>query len=169
MKKTLFATLILCVVSVATFAQKGQGRGQGRGQAQAQGNVNHAPGAKHGERGPKLTLEERAAKQTEHLNQIVGLSADQASKVATINKSYIEKIQAIRKGKKGEMTEADKTAIKDLQKQRHAEVKSVLTPEQIEKWKAHHKAEREKVKSNESKGGVPQKSKSIEEQPGDLD
>lgn len=88
---------------------------------------------------------DRARVQTERMVKDLGLSDEQKTKVEAINLKYAEKAQALRAERKAEPGE-HKGEGKELMAERENEMKSVLTPEQFEKWNAQEKARIEKRK-----------------------
>lgn len=151
MKKLFFLIAMVGLFAISSSAQNdGTGKGkprQGQG-APHKGEGHKGEGRKGGEAHPKLTPDERAKKHTDHLNEIVGLNADQSAKIQAIHKAYIEKIQAVRNGtKKEEMTEDQKVQIRDLQKARFEEIKAVLTKEQAQKFHEFRKKKQAEMKA----------------------
>lgn len=156
MKKLFFLITMVGLFAISSSAQNdGAGKGkprQGQGTPHKgeghKGEAHKGEGRKGGEARPKPTPDERAKRQTEHLNEVVGLNADQSAKIQAIHKAYIEKIQAVRNGnKKEELTEDQKVQIKDLQKARLAEIKAVLTKEQAQKFHDFKKKKQAEMKA----------------------
>lgn len=94
----------------------------------------------------KATPEERAAKKTEKLAEIVDLSESQVTEISAINKENILAIQAIKQNE-GLSEEDKEEQVKALKKSWHESVEAQLTEEQQEKLKAHHEAKREERKN----------------------
>jgi len=93
----------------------------------------------------KMTAEERAAKQTEHMSTELSLTADQKVKIAEINEGIVVKNDAIRNNPT--MTEELKReSIKGNNDARRAQYSNVLTPEQLVKYDEMEKAQKEKRK-----------------------
>jgi len=93
----------------------------------------------------KMTAEERAAKQTEHMSTELSLTADQKVKIAEINEGIVVKNDAIRNNPT--MTEELKReSIKGNNDARRAQYSYVLTPEQLVKYDEMEKAQKEKRK-----------------------
>lgn len=83
-----------------------------------------------------MTPEQRAAKMTGKMNEVLGLSEDQFQKVGALNLGVEQKIEAIRNDANiGE--EQKKEFIKGNRKSQQDALGNILTPEQIEKWNAH--------------------------------
>lgn len=102
---------------------------------------------------------ERAKKQTEHLKTELGLDDKQAKKVEAINLKYAQKQQEMRAAMQKQREagqEVDRAAVGDKMKEMRAaqeeEIKSVLTPTQIEKFDAMPKPERGGKGKMEDKG-----------------
>lgn len=86
------------------------------------------------------TPEQRAAKMTAKMNEVVGLSEEQYEKVGALNLGVEQKIDAIRND--ANMTEEQKKEfIKGNRKSQKDALSNILTPEQIEKWKEHKREE----------------------------
>jgi len=103
----------------------------------------------------KITAEQRAQKVVDKLNAIVGLSADQQQKVRTLALNRVAKMKAVRAKYKGsEDKEAAKQEMKPLRQEFKQQIKALLTPEQMAKLKAHHKANRANKGQGKSKKGM---------------
>jgi Spy/CpxP family protein refolding chaperone len=103
----------------------------------------------------KMTPEQNAQKAVDKLNAIVGLSADQQQKIRTLALDRIAKAKAVRAKYKGsEDKEAAKQEMKTLRQEFKQQVKALLTPEQMAKLKAHHKANRPNKGEGKSKEGM---------------
>jgi protein CpxP len=89
----------------------------------------------------KLTPEQRAQRNVEELDKVVSLTADQKTKVSSLALDKVKKAEAIRSKYKGqkENKEAMKSEIESVRKEFRQNVKSLLTPEQLEKLKAKNK------------------------------
>jgi len=81
----------------------------------------------------------------EFLTEKLGLDATQQAQIKAIFEKYAPQIKAIRSKGKDNLTDADKTALRDLRKQENAEVKAVLTPAQLATLK--------ELRSKHQKGG----------------
>lgn len=85
-----------------------------------------------------MTPEERAAKLTEEMNELLSLSDQQYPQVSQLNLGVEMKIEAIRNDT--EMTpERKKEFIHGNRKDQMHALSNILTPEQLEKWKAAKK------------------------------
>jgi Spy/CpxP family protein refolding chaperone len=96
--------------------------------------------------------EARAKKQTEMMKTQLGLTAEQASKVESINLKYAQK------GK--EQREAIHKQMKSLREEREKDMTAILTKEQIEKYnklKEEYKSKRKQDHKGCSKGGMKMK------------
>ena len=110
--------------------------------------------AKKGTKGtPKATVEQRAQKSVDKLNPIVGLTDDQKTKIYDFALARAKKTDEIRAMYKGQADKKEqmKMEIKENRKTYRTNTKSVLTPEQLEKLKAYHKAN----KATKKKGAKP--------------
>ncbi len=85
----------------------------------------------------------RAEDTTERMTKQLGLSEEQAAKVAVINSTYAEKMKAERAQSEADR-EARKTRMRAMKDARDAELKNVLTPEQFEKMLAQREAQKER-------------------------
>jgi hypothetical protein len=123
--KVMMMTLVMVLTVAITYAQ---------------------PNGKEGQRGGDPT--ERAKQITERLTTELNLDAKQAKKVEAINLKYAQKQQEMRAemqkqreaGQKMDR-EAIGTKIKEMRTAQEEEIKSVLTPTQIEKFEAMPKPE----------------------------
>lgn len=103
----------------------------------------------------KMTPEQNAQKAVDKLNAIVGLSADQQQLVRRLAFDRIAKMKTVRAKYKGsENKEAAKQEMKTLRQEFKQQVKALLTPEQMAKLKAHHKANRPNKGAGKSKEGM---------------
>ena len=103
----LMTALLIFSIS-AIYAQ--QGNGMGRGNA---------------------TPEQRATRQTERMKEQLKLTAAQEPKVSAINLKYAKKIEDVRKLTD---TAAMRKAVVGLNKQKEAELKGILTPDQLKSY-----------------------------------
>ena len=88
------------------------------------------PGGPGGPGGQRMSPEERLKKMTETL----GLTQDQQDKIkAIMEKSAPQMKELMAKGREN-LTEEDKTKMRDMMKAQFEEVGTVLTPEQKQKW-----------------------------------
>jgi len=86
---------------------------------------------------------ERAKAQTMMMHSRLGLTAEQTSKVAAINQKYAEKMEPVIKGSGGPLVKMRE--VKDIEEQKDAELKQVLSPEQFEKFLAAKEQMREEL------------------------
>lgn len=110
-------------------------------------------GAAHAQDKQQRPTAERAKMQTERMTKELGLNADQATKVEAINAKYAEKADAMRADRKAQMAET-KGKGAELNEERMADLKGVLTPEQYAKWEKNREAmqERRMEKRKEMRG-----------------
>jgi len=119
MKKTLFLSMAMAFVTFTAFAQE------------------NAAAAPHAQMQGKMTVEERAKRQTDRINATAQLSTDQYNKVLEINKNFAGQKDALRaSGTQGEDLKAQFKALNDKQE---AAVKAVLTADQYAKVQAAKK------------------------------
>jgi protein CpxP len=119
MKKTLFLSMAMAFVTFTAFAQE------------------NAAAAPHGQMQGKMTVEERAKRQTDRINATAQLSTDQYNKVLEINKNFAGQKDALRAS--GTQGEDLKAKFKALSEQQEAAVKAVLTADQYAKVQAARK------------------------------
>jgi len=97
---------------------------------------------KKAERAP-LTPEQRAQKQTDELNTIVVLTADQKTKVYDLALAKVKKVEEIKvKYKDSQDRNQESAELSPVKKEFQQNVKALLTPEQIEKYNANQKEKR---------------------------
>ena len=84
------------------------------------------------------TPEERAQKSVDHLNNAVGLSDDQKTKIYDLALNRAKKVDAVKEKYKGQPDgrEKSKGVITTIKKEYRKSVKGILTPEQLTKLKA---------------------------------
>lgn len=83
----------------------------------------------------ETTPKERAAAQTMMLKSKLDLTEAQTPKIAAINMKYAEKMDPIIKGSQGPLMKA--RAAKGIEAQKEAELRTVLTPDQFQKFEAN--------------------------------
>lgn len=118
MKKILFALCIAFAFSPA-IAQNADGTGRGEGRM-------------------KMSAEERAAFTTDKMQEKLNLSADQHAKILAVNMEAGKRMQALRDGG----SQPDRTAFEAIDKYRQEQYASILTPAQMEQWKAFRSEQR---------------------------
>jgi hypothetical protein len=93
----------------------------------------------------RQTPEERAKSQTERLDKLVKLTADQKKKIETINLDLSKQMDAKMQSNQGNQgnREAMRTAMQEVDKTRDEKYKAVLTDAQFKKY-AEDKAQRQK-------------------------
>lgn len=103
-----------------------------------------------GEHKEKLTPEQRAQKHVDELNSEVTLTDDQKPKIYNLALDKVKKVDEIKTKYKGqpENKETAKKEIETVRKTFRDNVKSVLTPQQIETLKAKHKEKKAAGKPN---------------------
>jgi len=124
--KILSLTFLMSIFCVSmTFAQQQQER-----RAPQQREQKAAP--QKGQQA-KATAEERASKQVDMMKKDLNLSNEQVTKLQTVQTQFIKEQDQARTSKKG--TQQDFKSKKDAY---DSQVKSILTPEQYQKWQAQH-------------------------------
>ncbi len=101
---------------------------------------------KAGERHAPLSPQERAAKHTARLDEVVSLTPDQRQKIAAENLRTAEAMQP-----HIEAIHAEKKTMREIGKKRHQAYASILTPEQMERLKAARKSERTDRKTHQGR------------------
>lgn len=106
----------------------------------------------------KLSPEQRAQKSVDELDKIVGLTSDQKNKVYNLALERAKAVDAVFEKYKGQpdKKELAKQEVHEIRKKYRQEVKNILTPEQIEKLKQHHKANHPQPSKN-SEDIIPDK------------
>jgi len=101
------------------------------------------------------TPKERATAQTMMMKSKLDLTEAQTPKLAAINQKYAEKMEPVIKGSEGPFMKM--RAVKDIESQKEAELKKVLTPEQFQKFLAGKDEMREhlidRIKEQRAHGG----------------
>ena len=126
---------VLCIMFLATvtFATAQQGQGQGQRQ--------------------QMTPEERAKAQTERLEKLLTLKADQKTKVQAIELEYAKESSKIRQDNQGNR-EAMREAMQKLNTKRDAKYKEVLTADQFKKYQEDIE-QRQRERGQGGGGGGP--------------
>lgn len=139
MKKIIFISVCVFLVSNTIKAQE---------TPQKPKTESHKGGQKGGHE--KKTPEERAKKHVDELNSEVTLTEEQKPKINDFALDKVKKIDEIKAKYKGqpENKEIAKKEIEAVRKNFRENVKAVLTPEQVEKLKAKHKAMKAEGKQN---------------------
>ncbi|TMA53751.1 MAG: hypothetical protein E6J71_23900 [Deltaproteobacteria bacterium] len=89
------------------------------------------------------TPAERAKAQNAMMRSRLGLTDEQASRVAALNQKYAEKMEPVIKGSSGPLVKMRE--VKEIEQQKEAELKQVLSPEQFEKFLAAKDQMREEL------------------------
>jgi Spy/CpxP family protein refolding chaperone len=89
------------------------------------------------------TPAERAKAQNAMMHSRLSLTDEQASRVAAINQKYAEKMDPVIKGSSGPLVKMRE--VKEVERQKEAELKRVLSPEQFEKFLAAKEQMREEL------------------------
>lgn len=124
MKKTIVLGLAMTLATFGAFAQESKTAAAPKG---------------------KPTAEERAKRQADKINETAQLSADQYNKVLAITKDFATQREALRSsGAQGDDFAAKRKAIEQKEE---AQLKTVLTPAQMEKVRAAMKENKENRKA----------------------
>ena len=83
--------------------------------------------------GERPSPEEMAARQTKQMTEKLQLDEAQTAKVKEINLTYAKKMQEVRDNNRGNR-EAMREAVTALQKEKSAELKTVLSEEQLKSY-----------------------------------
>jgi hypothetical protein len=89
----------------------------------------------------KQSIEERASKKLDKLDDEVDLTSEQRDKIATINSDYVTRLETIHSNESLEKEEK-KNQSKSLKKQWREDVKNELTEAQSEKLKANREKDK---------------------------
>jgi Spy/CpxP family protein refolding chaperone len=110
--------------------------------AQNAPNVAQSDKPMHQNKKAKLTPEERAQRSVDQLDKIVGLNPDQKNKIYNLALERSKSVDAVLQKYKGQpdKKEIAKQEIHQIRQKYRQDVKNILTPEQLEKLKQHHKA-----------------------------
>ena len=123
MKKTIVLGVAMTLATFGAFAQENSAATPPKG---------------------RPTVEERAKRQADKINETAQLSADQYNKVLAIVKDFAAQREALRSsGAQGDDLSAKR---KTIDQQEEAQLKTVLTPAQMEKVRAAKKAHMENRK-----------------------
>ena len=71
-----------------------------------------------------------------HMTETLGLSQDQQDKLKAIFAKGADEMKALREKGRDNLTEEDKTKMREFMKSQMEDIAAVLTPEQKDKWKA---------------------------------
>ena len=108
------------------------------------------------EKKQRLTAEQRAQRSVDDLDKIVGLTSAQKTKVYELALNRSKSVDAVIEKYKGQADKKEqaKSEIHQIRVKYRQEVKSLLSPEQIEKLKQHRKANHPKP-SDKLEDAVP--------------
>lgn len=101
------------------------------------------------EKKQRLTAEQRAQRSVDGLDKIVGLMNEQKTKIYELALNRSKLVDAVIEKYKGQADKKEqaKSEIHQIRVKYRQKVKSLLSPEQIEKLKKHHKANHSKPSS----------------------
>ncbi|UOQ67466.1 DUF4890 domain-containing protein [Hymenobacter volaticus] len=147
MKKTLAILAAFLLTVGAASAQSADLTTSGRGNRMGQG------------RGGNMTPEQRADMQTQRLTKELSLSADQSTKVRTIALAETQELQALRaKFSSADSRQGAGQEMKAVREKYDAQLKAVLTPEQVTKFDQMREDQLDKRK-DKMQGGMKKKTK----------
>jgi len=89
------------------------------------------------------TPAERAKAQTAMMKMKLGLTDDQVSKIGALNLKYAEQMDPIIKGSEGPMMKM--RDFRNVEEQKEAELKGLLSPDQFQKFQAMKEEMRDKL------------------------
>ncbi len=92
--------------------------------------------------------DDKAKKQASKMTEVLGLNDDQQNLIATFSKERIEKVRALKDSQDPNRRELMKQAHKDF----NTKLKTVLSDEDFQKWKAWKKEQRESKGKGKGKG-----------------
>ena len=151
MKNLRFVLVALMMVSVAAFAQ------------QKQPVKKQAPKQEQKQQVKKATPEQRATRQTETLANKLQLTAEQKT---SVNKAILDKINTLDQIKakyQGNKSKERNAELKNTRIAFEQEMKTILTPEQFDKWYKAREARRSNRsnKNQKVKTAEPEESENI--------
>lgn len=121
------------------------------------------PGGGRGERGERMTPEERAAKETSRMVGELELTEEQAAQVEQINLNLAAKTTELREASREsgasreEMRENMKAQMETIREEHKAELQAVLTEGQFEKYKAMIAEQAERRGNRGERGDRPRR------------
>jgi periplasmic protein CpxP/Spy len=130
MKKLRFVLVALMMVSITAFAQ------------QKQQQKKQEPKQEQKQKVKKATPEQRATRQTETLAKKLLLTAEQKVSVNNAILSKINTLDQIKTKYKGNKSKERNTELKEARTAFEQDMKTILTPEQYEKWYKAHETKR---------------------------
>lgn len=147
MKKTLAILAAFLLTAGAASAQSSDLATAGRANRMGQG------------RGANMTPEQRADMQTQRLTKELTLTADQSTKVRTIALAENQELQALRaKFSSAGSRQGAGQEMKAIREKYDAQLKAVLTPEQVTKFDQMRDDQLDKRK-DKMQGGMKKKAK----------
>ena len=93
-----------------------------------------------------MSAEERAKSQTERLDKLVTLTADQKTKIQAIDLELAKKMNTVMQNSQGDR-DAMRTAMQEINKTRDEKYKEVLTDEQFKKHQADSEQRQKEMES----------------------
>ncbi|MDF7810456.1 hypothetical protein [Hymenobacter sp. YC55] len=149
MKKTLVILAAFFLTAGAASAQSSDLTTAGRGNRMGMGQG----------RGGNMTPEQRADMQTQRLTKELSLTADQSTKVRTIALAENQELQALRaKFSSADSRQGAGQEMKAVREKYDAQLKAVLTPEQVTKFDQMREDQLDKRK-DKMQGAMKKKAK----------
>ena len=158
--KNLFLLMFLMMITTVACNQKSGSTQQG-GNAQQQAvapqggeGAQQGGGQRGGGQGRNMgTPEERAKAQTDRLVDLLTLTADQKTKIETIEVELQKQMDTRRQNAQGDM-EAFRAIMQEIETAREAKYKDVLTADQLKKY-TENRNQRRQGGPGQGQGGRP--------------
>ena len=103
------------------------------------------------ERGKRLSPAERAERQTAALTEALDLTEEQQASINKINQKYADEFTKLRQEDE-EARKKARAAMTEMKQKKEAELKEVLTEEQIEKYQTHQEENRKEHRGRRHRG-----------------
>ncbi|MCB0679043.1 MAG: hypothetical protein KDC30_20240 [Saprospiraceae bacterium] len=117
-------------------------------------------------RGPRQTPEQRAEQQTQEMTEQLALNEEQTEFVQAINLKYAQKMHEARANAEG--YEGMRESMGKIQEEKQAELKLILSEEQLQQWQTYQQEKWQGRKGPRGKGGrkgKPEKAAPADQQP----
>lgn len=151
MKKISLLLFLFLILSAVTMAQE-RGGGQRPSRNQEQGRSG---GGARGDR-PQLSPEEMVKRQTQRLVEQLKLTKEQETKVAAINKKYMEK-QSFDWSKMRDASDDERAKMREermkIQAEKDKEIKTILNAEQVKLYDEQIKRRQEMMRNGGGRMG----------------
>ncbi len=133
MKKTILMSLAIALSAIGSGALMAQDNTP----PPPQQNTQQSPAQPNGQPMPQRRMpspDERAKRQTDRLNESAQLTPDQYAQVLQVNKDFMIQRDAASAGAPpNQMTPDQRNQMRNMQKDRDAKIKAILTPDQWQK------------------------------------